>query len=63
MLNKGPHILTAVKTLDDILRRMQTHQTKKRAMLRELRLAHPPPAERDGVRHQDRRVRSIRKKP
>lgn len=62
MLNKGPHILTAVKTLDDILRRMQTHQTKKRAMLRELRLAHPPPAEHDGVGHQDRRARSIRRK-
>jgi pyruvate kinase len=62
MLNKGPHILSAVKTLDDILRRMQTHQTKKRAMLRELRLAHPPPAERDRVGHQDGPSRSIRRK-
>ena len=42
MLNKGPHILSAVRTLDDILRRMQTHQVKKRAMLRELRLAQSP---------------------
>lgn len=41
MLNKGPHMLSAVRVLDDILRRMQAHQTKKRAMLRELRLAHP----------------------
>lgn len=41
MLNKGAHILSAVRVLDDILRRMQAHQTKKRAMLRELRLAHP----------------------
>jgi pyruvate kinase len=40
MLNKGPHMLSAVRVLDDILRRMQTHQAKKRAMLRELRLAH-----------------------
>jgi pyruvate kinase len=40
MLNKGPHVLSAVRVLDDILRRMQAHQTKKRAMLRELRLAH-----------------------
>lgn len=40
MLNKGPHMLSAVRLLDDILRRMQEHQTKKRAMLRELRLAH-----------------------
>jgi pyruvate kinase len=39
MLNKGPHILSAVRTLDDILRRMQAHQVKKRAMLRQLRLA------------------------
>ena len=38
MLNKGPHILRAVQVLDDILRRMQFHQTKKRAMLRELQL-------------------------
>jgi pyruvate kinase len=40
MLNKGPFIREAVRTLDDILRRMQTHQTKKRAMLRPLQLAH-----------------------
>lgn len=40
MINKGPHVLSAVRVLDDILRRMQQHQTKKRAMLRELRLAH-----------------------
>jgi pyruvate kinase len=39
MLNKGPHIGQAVRVLDDILRRMQDHQAKKRAMLRELRLA------------------------
>jgi pyruvate kinase len=39
MLNKGPHMLSAVRVLDDILRRMQAHQTKKRAMLRELKLA------------------------
>jgi len=40
MLNKGPHVTTAVRVLDDILRRMQAHQSKKRAMLRELQLAH-----------------------
>ncbi|MFO0831268.1 MAG: pyruvate kinase [Phycisphaerales bacterium] len=40
MLNKGPHMASAVRMLDDILRRMQSHQAKKRAMLRELRLAH-----------------------
>lgn len=40
MLNKGPHIVAAVSALDDILRRMQDHQSKKRSMLRELHLAH-----------------------
>jgi pyruvate kinase len=34
MLNKGPHILDAIHTLDDILRRMQSHQHKKRALMR-----------------------------
>lgn len=36
MLNKGPHILDAVRTLDDILVRMQQHQSKKRSLLRAL---------------------------
>jgi pyruvate kinase len=39
MLNKGPHIDQAVRVLDDILRRMQGHQSKKRSMLRPLKLA------------------------
>jgi len=39
MLNKGPHIAQAVHVLDDILRRMEAHQAKKRAMLRALRMA------------------------
>jgi pyruvate kinase len=39
MLNKGPYVVTAVRILDDILRRMQTHQDKKRSMLRKLRVA------------------------
>ena len=43
MLNKGPHVLSAVQVLDDILRRMQSHQTKKSALLRELHLAHALP--------------------
>jgi pyruvate kinase len=37
MLNKGPHITEAMRTLDDILRRMQAHQAKKRPLLRALR--------------------------
>ncbi|MEI9812139.1 MAG: hypothetical protein WDO18_05450 [Acidobacteriota bacterium] len=41
MLNKGPYVVRAVEALDDILRRMQTHQAKKRAMLRRLKLAGP----------------------
>jgi pyruvate kinase len=36
MLNKGPYILEAMRTLDDILRRMQAHQNKKRSLLRAL---------------------------
>jgi pyruvate kinase len=39
MLNKGPFVREAVKTLDNILLRMQAHQTKKRAMLRPLHIA------------------------
>ncbi len=39
MLNKGPHIIEAVRTLDDILQRMQGHHSKKRTMLRKLHLA------------------------
>lgn len=50
MLNKGPHMLSAVRVLDDILRRMQTHQAKKRALLRELQLAHSLSPKRN-VRH------------
>jgi pyruvate kinase len=37
MLNKGEHILEAMRTLDDILRRMQEHQSKKRTLLRALK--------------------------
>ncbi len=36
MLNKGPHIIEAIDTLDDILQRMQGHQQKKSALLRRL---------------------------
>jgi pyruvate kinase len=37
MLNKGPHIVDAMRVLDNILQRMQAHQSKKRSMLRRLR--------------------------
>jgi pyruvate kinase len=36
MLNKGPHVVDTVRTLDDILRRMQDHQVKKTPMMRQL---------------------------
>lgn len=36
MLNKGPHILHAIATLDSIAARMQHHQSKKRSLLRRL---------------------------
>jgi pyruvate kinase len=39
MLNKGPYIVDAVCSLDDILRRMETHQIKKRSMMRSLKIA------------------------
>lgn len=38
MLNKGPYIQNALRTLDGILRRMQEHQRKKTSRLRALRL-------------------------
>lgn len=37
MLNKGPFIRDAMRTLDDILHRMQTHQAKKRPLMRALK--------------------------
>jgi pyruvate kinase len=39
MLNKGPHMIEAVRVLDDILRRMQAHQNKKMSHLRSLHLS------------------------
>lgn len=36
MLNKGPHIVDAIRVLDNILQRMQAHQSKKQSMLRRL---------------------------
>ena len=36
MLNKGPHILDAMRTLSNILQRMQAHQHKKSPLLRAL---------------------------
>ncbi|MBK6659909.1 MAG: pyruvate kinase [Proteobacteria bacterium] len=39
MLNKGPYMVEAVTFLDGVLRRMQSHQHKKRAMLRRLAVA------------------------
>jgi hypothetical protein len=39
MLNKGPYVLEAVAFLDNVLRRMQNHHDKKRAMLRRLSVA------------------------
>ena len=37
MLNKGPHIIGAVQSLDNILQRMQAHQKKKQSLLRPLK--------------------------
>ena len=39
MLNKGTHIVEALKFLTNVLRRMQDHHSKKRSMLRKLSIA------------------------
>jgi len=39
MLNKGEHILDAVRFLDHVLHKMQAHHSKKRSMLRRLAVA------------------------
>ena len=39
MLNKGPHLVEAVRVLDGILCRMEAHQSKKSARLRRLHLS------------------------
>jgi pyruvate kinase len=51
MLNKGPHVLSAIRTLDDILRRMQSHQHKKRPLLRALAAWAGPQAEPLAAEH------------
>jgi len=43
MLNKGPHVVQAIRVLDDILRRMEAHQRKKTAFLRPLRVSNLRP--------------------
>ncbi len=42
MLNKGPHILAAIRMLDNILRRMQKHQFKKTARMKKLNVSAGP---------------------
>jgi pyruvate kinase len=39
MLNKGAHVLQAVEMLVNIIRKMETHQYKKRSIYRPLALA------------------------
>jgi pyruvate kinase len=46
MLNKGDHVAEAVKMLADIIRKMETHQYKKRSIYRPLGLALGAPAGR-----------------
>lgn len=43
MLNKGPHIGTAVRMLADIIRKMEAHQYKKRSLYRPLSVARDEP--------------------
>jgi len=44
MLNKGPHVGAAVRTLADIICKMEAHQYKKRSLYRPLALAEGPGA-------------------
>jgi pyruvate kinase len=53
MLNKGSHIIEAVRSLDDILTRMQHHQNKKRSRLRQLNLADRFVADLRSLAHED----------
>lgn len=39
MLNKGPYILSAIRTLNDVLQRMSAHQNKKTPLLRQLHIS------------------------
>lgn len=39
MLNKGPHVVQAVRFLNNVLERMQDHQQKKQSMLRKLEVS------------------------
>ena len=41
MLNKGPHIVKTVAFLSDVLERMAAHQSKKRTLLRKLKVSEP----------------------
>jgi len=43
MLNKGPHVGTAVRMLADIIHKMEAHQHKKRSLYRPLSVAHDEP--------------------
>jgi pyruvate kinase len=56
MLNKGPHVVETVGFLDDVLRRMQRHQNKKRAMLRKLAISDLS----DSARHETHAVAATR---
>ena len=57
MLNKGPYVVEAIHGLDSILRRMQSHQAKKTAMLRHLQIVESflrPSRRQDAVRVRSR---------
>jgi pyruvate kinase len=47
MLNKGPHVGAAVRTLADIIGKMEMHQYKKRSLYRPLALASSTKPERN----------------
>ncbi len=53
MLNKGPYVLEAVKTLGDIMCRMEAHQEKKSSTLRKLSVAAGFSAAEQNAEHDD----------
>ena len=60
MLNKGPYIVEAMRTLDDILKRMREHQSKKRPLLRALRAWNQPDIRKKPARNQRAAARARR---
>jgi pyruvate kinase len=60
MLNKGPFIVEAIQTLDDILGRMKEHQSKKRALYPPLKVSESLWSERGPAIVRESAARGVR---